>query len=308
MPNQIEQLTLGGQAVIEGVLIKSKKHYAIAVRTPTKNIKVKVERYLSLIERYPILQLPFLRGVIVLFEMLVIGMKALTYSANEALEEDEQLSSWGLALTILFSLAAGIGLFVILPYVLTYVLGLTEQSRPFIFNIVDGGIKLALFLVYLLAIAQMKDIKRLFQYHGAEHKAVHCYEAKKPLTIKNVQSFDTVHPRCGTSFILLVLVSGIVLFSFVPYLVQLVVHLEAFHWLIQKIILLGVRIVSMVPIAGIAYEILKIGGKYPHSILMKPLLWPGLLVQRITTQPPDNKQVAVAIKAVEALIQKKKNS
>lgn len=297
-----QELSLGGQAVIEGVLIKSKTKYAIAVRKPDKKIKVRLVKYTSLLNKYPILKIPFIRGVIVLFEMLKVGIEALTYSANEALEEDEQVSSWGLTLTLIFALAAGIGLFVLLPYALTHLTGIAEAQNPLLFNSIDGIIKFLLFVAYLLAIAQMNDVKRLFQYHGAEHKAVHCYEAQKPLTVKNVQSFTTIHPRCGTTFILLVLVLGIILLSFVPLVVRSFITLETLHIVVQKIILVCTRILFMLPVAGLSYEVLKLGGKYPKSVFMQPLIWPGMLVQKITTQKPDNKQVEVAIKAVQALV------
>ena len=299
-----EKHFFGGQAVVEGVMMKGKGNITVAVRKPDKSIKVKLEKYVPTAEKIKILGIPFVRGVTTLFEMIVIGMKALTYSANESVdEEEEKLSSVEIAITVGLSMLFAIALFVVAPYVITTFFGIQEETKSLLFNVVDGVVKLAIFFGYLSLIGLMNDIKRIFQYHGAEHQSIHCFEAGKKLTVKNVQMFSPLHPRCGTSFILLVIIIGILLFSLVPSLVILV--WPAFvdlGWWTRRLILLLVRVGFMLPVAGISYEILKLAGKYKQSSLLKLIVYPGMLMQKITTQPPSDDQVEVAIAALKGLL------
>lgn len=302
--NPAQNCTIGGQAVIEGVLMRNKNTIAIAVRTEKGKIILKKETLKSIAEKYPFLQWPFLRGIIAFFQMLVVGIKALTYSTNVALgEEEEVLSFWEIAGIIALSLVLSIALFVLVPYVVTSVIGFDERTAPIAFNLVDGVIKLLFFVAYVALIGAMEDIKRVFQYHGAEHKAVHCHEAGLPLTVKNVQRFSTIHPRCGTSFLAFVLLIGIFLLSVIAPLTTFV--FPAFltlPFLLQKGILFLLRILFLLPIASISYEVLKLAGRYKENKVLQLLNAPGLLIQKITTREPDGKMVEVAMKALKAVL------
>lgn len=306
--NNDELLHFGGQAVIEGVMMKSPNYISIAVRKPNKKISIKTDKYKALSKRCALFKVPFIRGVGSLFEMLTIGIKALTYSANEALEEEEEkLSGFALFLTILLSLVFGIGLFVVVPYILTVLLGIQEESQSILFNLVDGIIKMAIFVLYIYVIGLMKDIHRIFQYHGAEHKAVNCHESGKELTIKNAKKFSRLHPRCGTSFLLLVIFIGIVIFSLIPLVLEIVLPIfSQMGWWSQRGILLVSRILFLLPVAGISYEILKLAGAYRDSLIMKTIVFPGLCIQRLTTKEPDNKQLEVGIASLKAALKAEK--
>lgn len=283
---------VGGQAVIEGVLMRNKDRLAIAVRKPDETVSLKKLRTGSLVNKYKILKMPFVRGVVNLVETLVLGTKALNYSANESLgEEEEKLSTLTMFLTTGFAFLLGIGLFILLPLWITKFL---HSEVGYVFNIIDGFFRLAIFLVYLLAISMMDDVKRLFQYHGAEHKSVNCYEAGKALTVKNVKKFTTLHRRCGTTFLMFVLAISIVIFTFIVS--------ESF-W-----VQFGGRLLLMPVVAGTSYEILKLGAKYPSNPIVNALLQPGFLLQKITTREPDEKQIEVAIKALKAVVGKEKRA
>lgn len=280
-----KKCTIGGQAVIEGVLMKNGNSIAIAVRKQNNKITVKKETLNPLSKRFKILGRPFFRGVANLIEMLVIGIKALNYSANESLgEAEEKITKKEFAVTAVIALVIAVGVFVLLPLFLTK---LTE-TEGILFNLIDGIIRVALFVIYVLAISMMTDVKRLFEYHGAEHKTVHCYEAGKEMTVKNVKKFSTLHRRCGTTFLLIVLIISIIVFSLV---------VSENFW-----IKLGSRIVLIPVIAGISYELLKLGARFPKNILLNLLIWPGLGLQKLTTKEPDNKQLEVAIKAFKAVV------
>jgi uncharacterized protein YqhQ len=276
---------LGGQAVIEGVMIRSPSHVSIAVRREDKSIHVKKKKYKSLVDRYKILQLPILRGIIYLFEMLIIGMKALTYSAEEATGDEEKLSNLELFITIALAILFVVLIFIVAPY---YLAKLFKLENRILFNIVDGIFRLALFFIYLIVISLMKDIRTLYQYHGAEHKTVHCYEAKKPLTAVNVKKYSTLHPRCGTSFLVIVLAISIILFSLI----------KDPRWYVN----IPFRILLIPVIAGISYEILKLAAKFEHNPIAKIVITPGLWVQKLTTREPTKKQIEVAIAAVKKVM------
>lgn len=276
---------LGGQAVLEGVMIRSPSHVSIAVRKEDKSIHVKKKKYKSFVDRYKILKLPILRGVINLFEMLVLGMKALTYSAEQATGEEEKITALEMFITVALAIIFVILIFVVAPF---YLAKLFQIENRFLFNIVDGIFRLILFFIYLVLISLMKDIRRLYQYHGAEHKTVHCYEAKKALTVANVKKYATLHPRCGTSFLVIVLAISILLFSLI----------KDPRWYVN----IPFRILLIPVIAGVSYEVLKISAKYEKNILARIIITPGLWVQKLTTREPDKKQIEVAIAAVKKVM------
>lgn len=281
-----KKLNIGGQAVIEGVMIKSPNYYSVAVQKSNKDISVKSEKLNSFFNKYEFFKLPFIRGIFQLIEMLVLGIKTLSYSANESIDEsEEKLSFKELFTTILLAFVFAALLFILLPLFLTSIF---TDNHGLFFNFLDGVIRLFIFLIYLLIISNLDDVKRLFQYHGAEHKTIYCYEHNKKLTLNNVKRFSTLHPRCGTSFVLIVLILSILIFS-------LILSKIFYVKLILRLILLPL-------IAGISYELLKLFAKYEHKSYVKPFLYPGMLLQKLTTREPDDDQIKVAIKAVQKVI------
>src|SRR3989338_1152292 len=300
-------MNVGGQAVIEGVMMKSPNYVAVAIRKPNQTITVKEMPYNSLTNKFKFLQWPFIRGIVLLFEMLILGLKSLTFSANEAMseEDEEELSGLAIFTTLVVSLSFSVGLFLVLPYALTYLLGLTEETAPILFNLVDGVIKLSIFIGYIYLISLMNDIKRVFQYHGAEHKAVNCYEAGKKLTVKNAQRFTTINARCGTSFMLFVILIGVLVFSLVPVLIQgIFPGFSSLNFWLQRILLLAARLLFLLPLASISYEVLKTSAKHSDNSLFKIIMWPGLMVQRLTTRPPTDDQVKVALESMKFVLRK----
>jgi uncharacterized protein YqhQ len=297
--------SIGGQAIIEGVMLRRKSTYSIAVRKPNKQIHV-IKRNIKDNRKglMSIFKLPFFRGMYAMYEMFSIGMNSLIYSSNIALEdEEEKLSSGNILSIVVFSLLIVIAFFIILPYFLTLLTGIQEKSNPIMFNIVDSIIKFLFFLGYVIAISRMKDIKRIFQYHGAEHKTVHCYEHNLDLTVANVKKFSTKHPRCGSSFIMWVLMVSIVLFSFLPMLVSMIIpSLYSLNVIAQKSILILSRILLIPIIIGISYEILKLAGKFSSNVVFQVINSPGMFLQKLTTGEPDSKQIEVAIAAMKKLI------
>lgn len=285
-------LSMGGQAVIEGVMIRSAKKIAVAVRTPNGKIVVKTDKLHSLSERYSFLRWPFFRGILGMIEMLVIGMKALNYSANISLEEEEEkLTPLHITVTLLLGIAFAIVLFKFLPLLFSQILqkySLTVQNNYFLFNLSDGVFRIILFVLYLYLISFAAEVKRLFMYHGAEHMTVHCYEARKKLTIQNVQIYHPEHPRCGTSFILIVFLLSILIYSFIP---------SSFSFWGK----FGVRIALLPFVAGISYEILKLAGKFYNTLFFRVISWPGMAVQKITTRQPTDDQIEVAIRAMKGI-------
>ncbi len=273
---------VGGQAVIEGVMIKSPKYTATAVRKPNGKIVYKRERSKSLTKKYVLLRLPVVRGFIYLFEMLIVGTRMLTWSADQQEDDGEELKGWQLALTVLISIGVTIAVFVVLPYYLTRVF-IKEPTVSF--NILDGVFRVLIFLLYVWVIGLFKDIHRVYQYHGAEHMAVHCYESGKALTVKNVRKHHKEHPRCGTSLIMFVIIISIISFSLIKY--------EQWYYN------LPLRIIVVPIIAGISYELLKFSARFKSSKALGWLVAPGIWVQRITTKRPSNKQIEVAIAALK---------
>lgn len=283
-----EYCQYGGQAVIEGVMMRGPEHLAIAVRKSNQEIILEHREINSITKRFPLLKWPLLRGVVALVESLVIGMKALSFSANQSLEEgEEELSTKELAFSMGLAFALGILLFVVAPTALTR---LVDKFVPDVFlqNLIEGGIRITIFLLYILVISRMKDIQRVFQYHGAEHKVIHAYEAGEKLIVENIQKYSTLHPRCGTSFLLIVMVVSIFMFAFLGK--------QVLWWRILS------RLILMPLVAGISYELIKLSGKYGNRPLVKILIGPGLLLQKLTTREPDDSQVEVAIKALEGVL------
>jgi uncharacterized protein YqhQ len=274
-------LAFGGQAVIEGVMIRSKKHMVTCVRQPNDEILTNVEEIKSVSERHKVLRLPFLRGIVALFETLYIGVKGLYFSANASLEEEEKINPKEIVLTVVVALALAIFLFSVLPFLLTTPLGLGGV----VFNVAEGVIRLAILLLYLASISLVGEFKRVFQYHGAEHTAINAYEAGVELNVSNAKGFSRFHPRCGTSFIFIVALISILFFSIMP-------DSGFFMKLAYRILLIPV-------IGAVSYEVLKLSDRYKKSKIMKVLLAPGLGLQYLTTRKPDEKMIEVALEAVK---------
>jgi uncharacterized protein YqhQ len=280
---QEPSLAFGGQAVIEGVMIRSKKHVVICVRQPNGEISTKTEEINSISERYKVLRLPLIRGLVALVESVYLGVKGLYFSANVSLEEeDEKIEPKEMAVTFVLAIALAIILFSITPFFLT---SLLTPFRGVIFVVIEGIIRIAIFLLYLVIVALIPDFRRILQYHGAEHTAINAYEAGIELNVKNAKEYSKLHPRCGTSFLLIVLIISILLFSVLPNQ--------------DYVTILSYRIVLIPVISAISYEVLKISDRYKNSIIMKALVTPGLGLQWLTTRKPDDDMIEVAIKAVK---------
>ncbi len=302
-----KKLNIGGQAVIEGVMIRSPKYNVVAVR---KNKKIITKKEKLKLRKGKFYKLLVVRGFFNLIDMLVLGMRSLMWSAEQQLgeEKEEKIGKFGTTLMILFSVVIAISLFMALPYFLTSIFGLKEEIQPFFFNFIDGIIRIKIFLLYIIAISLMKDVKVLFQYHGAEHKAVHCYENGEKLDAKNMKKYTTLHPRCGTAFIMIVLVVSILVFSVItPIILYFFPELASMHVFPRKLILFLIRISLLPLIAGISYEFLKFSAKYENKAVMKIFILPGLLMQKITTKEPNKKQMEVAIEAVKKILQLEKS-
>lgn len=262
---------------------------AIAVRRPDQTIVIDEKEVGSLTKRVPVLKWPLVRGVVVLIESLVLGIEALTYSANQAMgeEEEEKLTTKEIVITVILSLGLAVFLFAILPTAAAHLLTKIAPGS-LVQNLIEGFFRIAVFLVYVVAIGRIGDIKRVFQYHGAEHKVINAYEAGDQLTVERVQRYATLHPRCGTSFLLIVIIMSILLFSLLGQ--------QVLWWrILSRVILLPV-------LAGISYELVKLSGKYATAPLCRVLIAPGMWLQKLTTNPPDDGQVEVAIAALGAVL------
>lgn len=292
-----QTILVGGQAIIEGVMMRVPGAYAIAVRNPQGEIITRRQEFTSLTEKIAIFKKPVLRGMIALFESMKMGIGTLNESAEIAYEEDSsaEMTLKDKVLSVLGTLLAltiGLGLFFVIPLFVTgNLLHLSETA--FTFNIVSGIIRIILFLAYLWGISLLDDVKRLFQYHGAEHKTVYTFEAGKPLNIESAKPYQTQHPRCGTSFIFITLLSSIILFALIDSVVKLFVGEMN----------LQVRLLTHFPlipiVAGVSYEILKLSSKYRHIAWVRALAAPGLWLQNITTSEPDDDQLTVALESLK---------
>lgn len=278
---------VGGQAVIEGVMMRGKTHVAVAVRQPDGEINVDVRPVNSISDRYPILKKPFLRGVVSLVESLVMGMKALAYSAQISGDEDEKLDSKEMALTIAVSAGLAILLFIVIPtWSMRFLTDITQDHMAL--NLAEGVLRMVIFLAYIAGISSMNDIQRVFQYHGAEHKTIYTYEAGLPLKVENVRPFSTLHPRCGTNFLMIVMLISMFIFTFLGW-----------PSLWERI---ASRIVLMPVIAGVSYELIRYAGAHTDNPLVRIAITPGLLLQKLTTRQPDDSQIEVAIASLKAVV------
>ena len=274
----------GGQAVIEGVMIRGPQQIAVAVRKSNGEVILDKRVVKSLSQRYSFLKLPMLRGILALIEALVLGVQVLTYSANQACDEEEEaLSYWQIFLTVAISLLFGVLLFIILPAGVVYFL---KGLALFWQNLLEGILRLIVFLGYILAISRIDDIQRVFQYHGAEHKVIHAFEADEEITVENCRKYSTLHPRCGTSFLFIVLFLSLAIFSFL--------NTPNLWWHIFS------RVLLMPWVAAIGYEVIKFSAKYTHMKTVNWAIKPGLWLQKLTTKEPDDQQLEVAIKALDA--------
>ncbi len=317
--------------------MRSPQSFTVAVRRADGRIVVRESRWVSLSDKFKIFKWPLLRGSVVLLESLHNGISALTWSANVAEQGEkmkaaaeakdavggvsdpdaptvggvsdpdaatpapddvpEGLPAPALWATIGLAAVMAIGLFALLPHLLTWLIGLAAGSESLQggqslgFHLVDGAVKMAILVGYMAAISLLPDVKRLFQYHGAEHRSIHAYENDRELTVENAQSFSRIHERCGTAFLLLVLLVAVLIFSVIfPF-----VPLPTESALLNHVIFVGIKIPLLFPIGGVAYEVLRLGGKYPKNPVLRTLIGPGLALQRITTRVPDDDQVEVAI-------------
>jgi uncharacterized protein YqhQ len=285
-------LPLGGQAVIEGVMMRSPTQVAVAVRRPDGSLGYLERRFESITRRVKLLGLPVVRGAVSLFETLALGITALNFSADEASRDEggsaEKPSAWANALQYLVvavSLALGVLFFVVLPAKLTGWLGFEDRWR---FGLVDGGFRLLAFVSYLWLMSQWKEMARVLGYHGAEHKAIHALEAGAPLTPESVQTFPRLHPRCGTTFLFIVVIISIVVFTFIGKPANIWQHL--------------VRVACMPLIAGVAFEFIRLSGKYFDKPFVRALAWPGMQFQLLTTREPDLQMCAVAIASLQKVM------
>ena len=292
---------IGGQAVIEGVMMKNMDRYAVSVRKPNGKIETKVEECVSFAEKHPLFQLPVFRGMANFLESMVIGMKTLNYSASFYEDEEEQTESRTeqllekilgekaekiiMGIVLVFSLAISIGLFMILPYIASEALGKLIRNE-YVILFMEGIIRIAIFLGYIVLISRMEDIKRVFMYHGAEHKTINCLEAGVPLTPENVDNFSRLHKRCGTSFIFIVMIISMVFFFFI--------RVDTI-WL--RIVL---RLLFLPLVAGVSYEFIRLAGSSDHP-LVQIFSKPGLALQKLTTKEPDHSMIEVAIASVEGV-------
>jgi len=274
---------VGGQALIEGVMMRSPYRLAMAVRRPDGTIALEVRKGVPLSRRNPFFSLPVVRGVVSLVDSLVVGLQALSYSAQVVLDEESKLSGFDLSMAILLALGLFAGLFVALPTFLTSLVDRFIHSTV-VYNLVEGGIRVGIFLVYLFVVSQVRDIRRVFEYHGAEHKAIFTFEQGEELTPENAAKFTTRHPRCGTNWLLIVMVVSIFVFSFLgrPGIVTRIVS----------------RLLVVPLVAGLAYEAIKFLSRHQSSSVARVLSLPGLWLQSITTREPDASQLEVAFAAL----------
>jgi uncharacterized protein YqhQ len=302
--------SIGGQAVIEGVMMRSPHFIAIAVRKPNQRIVIRNLPYSGMSERYPILKKPLLRGVVTLLESMVQGIDALSFSANVATDEKdtgEELSKLAIAGSIVTAFLLGMGLFVALPHLITVLvssraIGVTAQSP--LFHLIDGFFKIAILITYVYGIALMKDIHRVFQYHGAEHKSIYAFESGEELTVENARKYTTLHPRCGTSFLLFLVLISIAVFS----IVFPIFHLTELtsHPALNHILMIGVKMGLMLPVAGLAYEFIKACAFRMDSPIFRLLIWPGMILQKLTTREPTDDQLEVALASLRQVLRLEK--
>ena len=298
---EVKKSTIGGQAVIEGVMMKNKDKYAVAVRKLSGEIEVEVSKCQSISDKVPFFRLPIIRGVVNFVESMVVGVKTLTYSASFYEDEEEEPTKMNQALdkllkgktedvmmggTVCFSMLLAIALFMVAPYFATRLLERFSTSETLLV-IVEGMLRIGIFLLYVALISQMKDMKRVFMYHGAEHKTINCLEHGEELTVENVKKYSRIHKRCGTSFLLIVMIISMIFFLFIR-----VDGLWA---------RMAFRILLVPVIAGVSYEFIKFAGK-SDSKIVQILSTPGMWLQKLTTREPEEDMIEVAIQSVESVL------
>ena len=311
--------SIGGQAVIEGVMMRSPHSFVVAVRHPEGQIRLRRDQWFGLSARFNFLKKPFLRGVLILIETMANGIVALNYSASIAMDEElkqealkkgisaedyekkkseKEKVSFATFLTILVSFAFGILLFVAVPHMLTAILEKSAGAQwgldGYQFHLIDGIIKACIFILYVYLISFLPDIKRVFQYHGAEHKAISTFEAREALTVENAKKYKTFHPRCGTTFIFFLLFISIIIFSALFTVISVGAN--------QHFLAILIKIALTFPVAGLSYELIKISGKYANTLWGKILSYPGMLLQRLTTKEPDDQQLEVALASIKMVL------
>ena len=307
---------VGGQAVIEGIMLRNKTHYVVSVRKPTNEIDF--IKYRIPENKNKLSKMIFFRGIVNFIDMMKLGYKTLMFSANTAgLEEEienkkentkkeetsEKKQNAAMTLSMLISLAFAIGLFIALPYFIVNLIGIDEKSHVISFNLLRGAIKLCIFIAYLLVISFFKDIKRVFQYHGAEHMVVNAYEHGLNPNKENIRDFTTIHPRCGTTFMFLVLTVSIILYMFTSYFVYSFIYSSFIPpKIVGNITVLIINIALLPIVSGISYELLKLGFRFYNFPLMRLAILPGLLLQKITTRIPEDDEIEVALFSLNKLL------
>ncbi len=294
-----EETLVGGQAVMEGVMMRAPHSYCVAVRKPNGEVITQEHPLPKLSEKYPIFKLPIFRGLGTLGQAMSLGVRALHFSANAALDEGQsgkakqEITGWAMGLNILFSASFFIFLYKFVPLWLATKIGATYHAvgGRVAINLVDGLIRIVIFLAFLTLISKMKDIRRVFEYHGAEHKVVFNFESGQPVTVENARGFTTFHPRCGTSFLLVLMVISLLIYALVP--------VDGF------LLKLATRIALIPIIVGVSYELIRFAAKRRGG-LMAALTSPGLWLQRITTKPPSDDQTAIAIRALDGAMELEK--
>ena len=287
---------VGGQAVLEGVMMRGVTTWAVAVRKPDGEVEISTETIEPWARRNRILRWPVIRGVVALAESLKIGFTALGISANAQLEEGEEeedveIGGFAWSMTIVFSLTLAIGLFFVIPVGLTSLFK-DQLDSAVLFWLVEGVLRTAIFIGYIVLISRISDLRRVFEYHGAEHKTISCYEAEDELVPSRAKLYSRLHPRCGTSFLLIVMVLAI--FVFAP------IGLPAWYWLVLS------RIVGVPLIAGLSYEVIRWAGRNRDKRWVRGVMWPGLMLQNLTTREPDESQLEVAIASLKAVLEQEK--
>jgi uncharacterized protein YqhQ len=323
-----EYTSIGGQAVIEGVMMRSPNSFVVAVRKPDGQIRLRRDQWFGLGQKFNFLKKPFLRGVLTLIEAMANGVVSLNYSANIAMKEElkeealkkgktleefeaeqkkKEKVDWATFLTIGSSFLFGMALFVFLPHAITAwvsdFFNLNWSLDSFSFHFVDGLIKGFIFIGYIVLIGLIPDIKRVFQYHGAEHKSISTFEAGEDLTVENAKKYTTLHPRCGTSFIFFLLFISIVLFSAIFAVFPVGAGLPK---ILRHVVAILFKMCLMLPVAGISYEVIKWAGKNSDKLFCKALSFPGMMLQKLTTREPDDEQLEVALASIKAVLQLEK--
>jgi uncharacterized protein YqhQ len=299
---ELKHTHIGGQAVIEGIMMRGKYNWAVAVRTSGGEIHVEEHELKTAVKDKPWLGKPIIRGVWGLYETLALALKAFEISASLAGEtEDEQLSHKEIALSMVFGVVLAVGLFIVLPAIITNFAVGSATEKPFLWNLVDGVLRIVAFFLYIWGVSRIGEIQRVFAYHGAEHKTIHAYEHGLPLEAETIQRYETLHVRCGTSFLLMVMVVALLVFSLVP-VKSIVAALGLAAGWPTLLVAIALRIILLPLIAGLAYEVIRWAGKHSEKPLVRVVLWPGLQLQRMTTREPDDSMVEIAVTAMRLIV------